>query len=168
MDLVEDSERADAYKTLADIFFEPVSGESLETMREDFELESREAAEDILADFNLVLAYPGGKVPPLESPFSDAGAGAIDEVSRFYLEAGLTIDEDFQLMPDHVSLEFLFMSYLIGSRRPELQKKFLEEHIMNWVPYFCEEVRREARTVFYREIAEITEDFLNREYEESE
>jgi putative dimethyl sulfoxide reductase chaperone len=168
MHIVEDSERAEAYKTLADLFFKPVSGESLEAIKEDFELDSRETAEDILADFNFILAYPGGKVPPLESLFSVAGAGAADEVRGFYLEAGLAIDEDFQLMPDHVSLEFLFMSYLIESKRPELQKRFLKGHIMNWVPYLCEEIRKEARTVFYREIAEITKDFLGREYEESE
>ncbi len=168
MDLVGDSERAEAYRVLANIFVEPVSGESLAAIMEDFELESQETEADILADFNSLLAYPGGRVPPLESLFSDERTVAADEVSRFYLEAGLTIDQDFQLMPDHVSLEFLFMSYLIETRRPELQKKFLDEHIMKWVPYFCEEIAREAKTTFYREIAEITEDFLDREYEESQ
>ena len=37
---------------------------------------------------------------------------------------------------------------------------------MNWVPYYCEEVTKQARTLFYREIAEIVKDFLISEYDE--
>jgi TorA maturation chaperone TorD len=168
MDFVEDTDRTEAYRTLADIFFEPPAGESLAAIKEDFELESKEGEDDIRADFLSLLAYPGGKMPPLESLFSALGSAAVNEVTRFYLDAGLTIEEEFELMPDHISLEFLFMSYLIETERADLQQKFFEAHIMQWVPAYCEEMKKAAKTLFYREIAEIAECFLNGEYEEME
>jgi TorA maturation chaperone TorD len=166
MDFIEDTDRAEAYKVLADIFFAAPAGKSLESIKEDFGLDSREGEEDIRADFVYLLEYPGGKMPPLESLFSDSRNTAVSEVTRFYLDAGLTIEEAFQLMPDHISLEFLFMSYLIETERPELQQKFFEEHVMKWVPAYCAEMKNAAKTLFYREIAEIVEDFLGAEYEE--
>jgi TorA maturation chaperone TorD len=166
MDFVEDTDRAEAYKVLADIFFEAPAGESIAAIREDFNLDSRENEKDIRADFVSLLAYPGGKMPPLESLFSPSGNTAATEVTRLYLDAGLTIEEAFQLMPDHISLEFLFMSYLIETERPELQQKFFEEHMMQWVPDYCAEMKKAAKTLFYREIAGIVEDFLASEYDE--
>jgi TorA maturation chaperone TorD len=166
MDFVEDFDRAEAYKVLARIFFEAPAGESLMTIKEDFGLDSGEGEEDIRTDFIYLLAYPGGKMPPLESLFSDSGNTSVSEVTQFYLDAGLTIEEAFQLMPDHISLEFLFMSYLIETERPELKQKFLEEHVMKWVPAYCGEMKKAAKTLFYREIADIVENFLGTEYEE--
>jgi TorA maturation chaperone TorD len=58
------------------------------------------------------------------------------------------------------------MSYLIEANKYDLQKQFLEKHLMNWVPYYCDELLKESKTVFYREIAEITRDFLMSESEE--
>jgi TorA maturation chaperone TorD len=163
MDFVEDADRAEAYRTFADIFSEPPAAEFLATIRDDFELESEEDEEEIRKDFLALLAYPGGKIPPVESLFSEAGSAAADEVTRLYLDAGLTFEEDVQLVPDHISLEFLFMSYLIDTGRPELQQKFFKEHILQWVPDYCRELKSAAKTLFYREIAGIVEDFLGGE-----
>ncbi len=168
MDFVEDADRAEAYRTLADIFSEPPAGDSLAAIREDFELESKEGEEEIRKDFLSLLVYPAGKVPPLESLFSASGNAAVNEVTRLYLDAGLTFDEDIQLMPDHISLEFLFMSYLIETGRSELQRKFFEGHILQWVPDYCEELKKAAKTLFYREIAEVVENFVSGEHEEME
>jgi TorA maturation chaperone TorD len=166
MDFIEDTDRAEAYKMLADIFFEPPEGESLAAIKEDFSLDSEDGEEEIRNDFAGLLAYPGGKMPPLESLFSAIGNTAVGEVIGLYLEAGLTIEEDFQPMPDHISLEFLFMSYLIETEKPELQREFFEGHIMTWVPDYCGKLKSGAKTLFYREIAQIVVDFLNGEHEE--
>ena len=83
-----------------------------------------------------------------------------------YAKAGLTIEKEFELIPDHLYLELLFMSYLIETSKYELQKLFLREHLLNWVPYYCDELLKEAKTVFYREVAAITRDFLISESEE--
>lgn len=164
--LTEDnSERAEAYRVLADIFSEPPDNDFLEAIKEDFELESKEAEDEIRGDFDSLFVSPGGKLPPLESLHDIREKTPTSPVSEFYEKAGLTIDEEFEYIPDHISLEFLFMSYLIETNRIDLQENFLEGHIMNWVPYYCDEVIKQAGTVFYKEIAEITKDFVTNEYE---
>lgn len=165
MSLLEnDNGRAESYRILADLFSKPPDAEKLFTIKEDFGLEAKESEDEVRADFNYLFLFPGGKVPPLESLFSEA-RNIAESVEVFYYRSGLTFEEEYELVPDHVSLEFLFMSYLIDSKNNELQEKFLEEHLANWVPYYCEEVIRQARTIFYREIAEIARDFVESEYE---
>ncbi len=159
-------ERAEAYRVLADLYSKVPDDEVLETMKEDFGMESKETTEEISADFNYLFEYPGGKLQPVESFYIQTQGNPSTEAAEFYAAAGLTIDEEFHYIPDHLSLEFLFMSYLINNKMLDLQKNFLEEHIMNWVPYYCEEIKKQAKTVFYREIAEITNDFLAADYEE--
>lgn len=165
----ENSERSEAYRILADLYSEPPEEETLSAIKQDLELKSAESADEIRTDFNSLFAYPGGKIPPLESLFlTRTGTPSVSSVADFYAGADLTIEEEFEMMPDHVSLEFLFMSYLIDINNIELQNKFLEEHLMNWVPYYCEEVKREAQTLFYKEIAGTTADFLDSEQDNFE
>jgi TorA maturation chaperone TorD len=160
-------ERAEAYRILADFFLKAPEEDMLSTIKEDFELESEETADEIRRDFDRLFSYPEGKLPPIESFFLTLeDASSAEEVAGFYAGAGLTIEEAFELIPDHLYLELLFMSYLIENNRYELQKKFLQEHLMNWVPSYCDELVKEAKTVFYREIAEITRDFIISESEE--
>ncbi|MEW6108558.1 MAG: molecular chaperone TorD family protein [Nitrospirota bacterium] len=159
-------ERSEAYRILADLYFRPPEHEILKAITEDFGLSSKETYSEIISDFFYLFPYPGGKLPPLESLFiSPAATGHLNPVTEFYVKAGLSIDEGFRIMPDHISLEFLFMSYLVDNNMPGLQKIFLEEHIMNWVPYYCKEVIKQAKTVFYREVGEITQNFIEGEYE---
>ncbi len=160
----DDKERAESYRVLADIFFAPPDAENMESIREDLGLESKETQEEVLADFNSLFIYPGGELPPLESLQAE-GLNIADSVTGFYYGTGLTFDEEYETLPDHISLEFLFMSYLIDIDNRELQQKFLEQHIANWVPYYCEKVMNRAKTLFYREIVQIAKDFIDYEFE---
>jgi TorA maturation chaperone TorD len=160
------SERSEAYRVLADLFFKPPDHDLLMTVREDFELESKETEFEIVQDFNDLFLYPDGRVLPLESSFvRGSNIITVDEVTRFYADAGLTIEDEFQFMPDHISLEFLFMSYLIETGKTEIQEDFLDEHILNWVPAFCEEAAKHAKTKFYREITELASQFVSKEFQ---
>lgn len=161
-----DSERAESYRILANLFFEPPDAGTLEGLREDLDLQSRESEHELLEDFDNLFVFPGGKLPPLESLYAE-GEDAAGSVADFYLRAGLTFEEEYHLVPDHISLEFLFMSYLIDTGNGGLQEKFLDEHIVNWVPYYCGKIVDLARTLFYREIAEIMRDFVESEYKGS-
>ncbi len=160
----DDKERAESYRILADLFFAPPNAEELESIKEDLELDSKEGEEEIIADFDSLFVCPGGYLQPLESLHAEGGNIA-DSVTEFYYGTGLTFDEEYETLPDHISIEFLFMSYLIDIENRELQQKFLEQHITNWVPYYCEEVMKQAKTLFYREIAQIAKDFIEYEYE---
>jgi TorA maturation chaperone TorD len=159
-----DKERAESYRILADLFFAPPEAERLESIRENLGLDSKEEEEEIIADFDSLFISPEGDLPPLESLHAE-GTNITESVTGFYYGTGLTFDEEYETLPDHISLEFLFMSYLIDIDNRELQQKFLEQHIANWVPYYCEKVMKQAKTLFYREIAEITKDFIDNEYE---
>jgi TorA maturation chaperone TorD len=162
----DSADRSEAYRLLADLFSQPPEDDDLEAIKKDLELKSGETAQEILDEFNSLLRYPGGKLPPLESLFAEAGGiDVAGSVSEFYARAGLTIGEEFDVPPDHLSLELLFISYLVGTSDLDLVENFLDEHIVNWVPYYCEELKRQARTVFYREIAEIAKKFLQDEYD---
>jgi TorA maturation chaperone TorD len=157
-------ERAEAYRILAEFFLKAPAEDMLRTIKEDFELESEESADEIRRDFDRLFPYPEGKLPPIESFFLTLeNTSSAEEVAGFYASAGLTIEEEFELIPDHLYLELLFMSYLIETNRYDLQEKFLEEHLMNWVPNYCDELIKQSKTAFYREIAEITRDFLTSE-----
>jgi len=164
-----DKDRAGAYRMLADLFSRPPAGEELEGLKEDLELESKDTQDEIRDDFSSLFALPDGKLPPVESFFTgipnDDAAGS---ASAYYADAGLVIDDEYTAVPDHLSLEFLFMSYLIDSKKTDFQINFVEAHIINWVPDYCDEVVRQAGTSFYREIAEITQNFISNEYENLE
>ena len=159
-----DNERAESYRILADLFFAPPDAEKLKSIKEDLGLESKEAEGEVLADFDYLYNYEGGIMLPLESVYG-GDANAADAVTEFYYSAGLTFEEEYETVPDHISLEFLFMSYVIDIDNREMQRKFIEEHIVKWVPYYCDKVIKEAKTLFYREIAGITKDFIENEYE---
>jgi TorA maturation chaperone TorD len=162
----DSADRSEAYRLLADLFSGPPEDDDLEVIKKDLELKSMDTSQEILDEFNSLLRYPGGKLPPLEGLF--AVAGGVDSegsVSEFYAKAGLTIGEEFEAPPDHLSLELLFISYLVETNDLDLMKNFLDDHIVNWVPYYCEELKRQARTVFYGEIADITRNFLQDEYD---
>jgi len=47
-----------------------------------------------------------------------------------------------------------------------IQKKFIEEHLVPWIPVFCEKVIQRAELPFYKEIAALTRKFI--EFEQVE
>ena len=99
----------------------------------------------------------------------------------FYLGEELGLPADNTTPEDHLSFEFQFMAKLIEragaaldagdeARYAELcakQRAFFDEHLANWVPRLCADVRAYAQTAFYRGVADITEGFLQLEDQRS-
>ncbi len=48
----------------------------------------------------------------------------------------------------------------------KIEKKFLEQHLIKWIPEFCEKVKQEAELPFYRDMGALTKRFLELEQEE--
>jgi len=159
------NDKAEAYRVLSQFFLQPPDEEALAAIRQDFSLDSQEPIDVITEEFNKLFFYPQGRLVPLESLFTPAGGVGYTDIASVYASTDLAIDDAYDVAPDHISVEFLFMSYLIGNGKAEMEKKFLEQHLMNWVPYYCEEVTRQATTLFYREIADMVKDFLISEYD---
>lgn len=75
--------------------------------------------------------------------------GSTLEVARWYRRAGFTPPRGWRDLPDHVALELGFVAALAGAEarrrgRGELahaaaceERRFLEAHLLPWVPEFC-------------------------------
>lgn len=98
-------------------------------------------------------------------------------VEELYQEGGFEIAGDFRELPDHIAAELEFLYLLIyrenEARRnddPEalkatagLRQRFLDAHLGSWVGPFTAAVKAGAQSGFYRELAALTDRFVNME-----
>ncbi len=144
--------------------------------------------EDLAVEYTRLFLGPGKHISPHESVHHQREDGdwgtlwgaATVEVKKFIEAAGLEYESDYKGMPDHVSVEFEFMAALarreaqvwsegdevVARRCLDVQKKFLKEHLMKWIPDFCEKVIQQAELPFYYAVAELTRSFIEFENKE--
>ncbi len=144
--------------------------------------------EDLATEYARLFLGPGKHISPHESVQRTDGEGgngqlwgeATVEVKRLIEGVGLRYDEGYNGLPDHISVELEFMEALTrreeeawaeGDEKTaascrELQRKFLADHVLRWVPRFCEKVREAATNMFYRDLANMTERFMDFEKED--
>lgn len=109
--------------------------------------------------------------PPYESVYRDGVlyGPCTQEVVRWYHRYQLKGNNNEP--PDHISLELDFMRFLCeqeeqawkngdGYHYVEEEKSFINEHIMKWVPCFCEKIREFDISDFYIGVADLTEGWL--------
>lgn len=91
------------------------------------------------------------------------------QIARLYYEAGLKIEEDFRLPPDHIAVELEFMAFLSfqemdgiktgDSKREsyavELQNRTLDEHLRKFALTLADNLGKHAKTSFYRSVANV-------------
>lgn len=164
-------ERAETYKLLATLLLEEPSLEAVEHLQEIFQLDLQESLEDITADFSNLFYNPESHLIPYESAYARISDSPVvpDDVTstvyNAYLREGLVL-EDVNIIPDHISAELFFVSYLIESGKKEQLRNFLQDHAAQWIPVFCDDLYESAGTDFYRELAAIIRDYIQTEYEE--
>ncbi|MDI6727909.1 MAG: molecular chaperone TorD family protein [Thermodesulfovibrionales bacterium] len=171
-DNVEDIERAELYRLFAGLFIHEPTDEIIIQLKDMFQMKFADSPQEIRIDFASIFLGPDGRLMPYESfynyPLGDRPrlwGKAAEEVQSFYISAGIVMDEEINLIPDHISAEMLFMSYLIENGILELQKRFLEEHLVKWIPEYCNELQKYASTGFYKEVANIIKEFILSEAE---
>lgn len=139
-----------------------------------------EGAEDLLLDYarlflgpNHIIAKPYGSVW-LEQQGTLMGESTL-AVLELYKEGGFEMDDEFRELPDHIAAELEFLYLLIFREneahqlgKPEalgakaaLRKRFLDQHLSRWVGPFTAAVKEGAQTIYYRELAELTDRFVN-------
>lgn len=100
--------------------------------------------------------------PPWESVYRSAFHLVCQEpfleVRKLYREAGLVLNKDF--LDDHIGIELEFMSYLTKNNMNELKERFVNEHLIKWVPDFCDDCLKHAQTSFYKELALNTKNLI--------
>lgn len=82
------------------------------------------------------------------------------EVKELYREAGLVLNTG-NFLDDHIGIELEFMSYLYKNNINELKEKFIREHLIKWVPLFCNDIIKHAQTSFYKDLALFTKDIID-------
>ena len=140
------------------------------------------ATENLLLDYTRlflgpshILAKPYGSVwlEGEKTLMGDTTMAILD----LYREGGFEMDEEFRELPDHVAVELEFLYLLIfrqnEARRnadmdrlnavTDLKRRFLAAHLGRWIGPFTEAVKGGAESVFYRQLAELTQLFVSME-----
>lgn len=127
-------------------------------------------------------AYESLLAPPYESYYRHEQSllmhpSTIMDLKCLFQQAGLDIAEEIDLAPDHIAVEFEFMSYLVEEEHEyrknndeaklamvlNMQKKFIEMHLNVWIAQFFEKISRHSDHYFYKEMSQIGKRFLQKE-----
>jgi TorA maturation chaperone TorD len=144
--------------------------------------------EDLAVEYTKLFLGPGKHISPHESIHHDTGDGdwgqlwgrSTVEIKKFIETAGLEYKPEYTGLPDHISVELEFMQQATKRETQALEEKdsdgllyclkmekmFIEDHLLKWVPIFCDKIISEAELSFYREIAKVTKNFM--EFEQKE
>lgn len=197
--ILYESKRKDSYRLLSACFYFPKKelflGERLfenlsillNTISPEAAVFSRKMGETIqhYSDEELAIDYAKLFVGPYELKAPPYGSIYLEgrrrvmgdstmEVIQLYRQEGLSMDEDFKELPDHIAVELEFMNYLIHKEIDscmeskledareglKIQEIFLNKYLHAWVPKFTEAVIENSDNPFYTNLAKCTEIFI--------
>ncbi|MBN2782389.1 MAG: molecular chaperone TorD family protein [Campylobacterales bacterium] len=108
-------------------------------------------------------------------------SGGDNPVIELYnaLDFRVELDKARVVSPDHIGVELEFMYMLCNAMQKALeandkegveellhvQKGFLKDHLLAWVPMFLINMKKESRTPLYHDGAELTLEFLLSDFE---
>ena len=86
------------------------------------------------------------------------------ELRTRYEQVGLAVDDWRKRYDDHFVLQFQYLAHCLRSDAVTLEAlgRFLDEHVGHWFPDFAKAVAQRGDTDFYRGLAVITADWLER------
>ncbi len=162
-DPLEKEQRAHTYRMFAYLFTDVPDEDLIEEFEDFAGITVADTYEEICDDFiNLFseASLPNYEGYYREQIYRDIPIDlSLNDVQHFYWSAGITLEEEFDLPPDHISIELLFMSYLIEENLIDLQIDFLRR-LSEWIPLFCDYLYEKANTDFYKEVATALKEFV--------
>jgi len=139
--------------------------------------------ENLSVEFTRLFIGPGKHISPHGSVHrnneGDLWGQSTADVKYFIENCGYVYNQAYSGLPDHISVEFEFMSTtgrqeadawqegnlrLVNSSR-KVQKIFFTEHLLSWVPQFCNKIIEAAKLPFYHEMGRLTGHFMEYERE---
>lgn len=95
-------------------------------------------------------------------------------IEEFYRKYGIEPAHFGELPPDHITTELEFMCYLAFCEGQTQENKecniyataqceFMQDHLILWVPKFCEIMEKHADLEFYRLLSVLTRNFVSRD-----
>ena len=155
-----------------------------------FQNSEKELLENLAIEYTRLFVGPGKHIPPYESVHhkkEGVQSGQLwgeltGQVKSIIESAGLEYKSEYTGLPDHISVELEFMQQVVqreaqaweadddetALRCLKNEKKFVDEHLLGWIPDFCEKVSTAAEMPFYREMAGLTRSFIEFEKQELE
>ena len=153
-----------------------------------FQKPEKKLLEDLAVEYARLFLGPGKHISPHESVHhqkegTQSGqlwGESTAEVKKIIESSGLEYKTEYTGLPDHISVELEFMQQVTLREEQawqdddkktallcqENEKKFVNEHLVRWIPDFCEKVATEADLPFYREMAKLTKTFIEFEKQE--
>ncbi|WP_143412213.1 TorD/DmsD family molecular chaperone [Arabiibacter massiliensis] len=136
----------------------------------------RDLAVDYARIFLAAGIHEGETAVPFESVYtSDEGIlmqDSRDDVVRVYRANGLVVPTDLNVPEDHLAFELEFMAHVSGRIAARLsagepaddalavQRAFIDEHLLNWLPLLQERVEKHAKLAFYPALVKIARSFI--------
>lgn len=117
-------------------------------------------ADELAADFAAIYLTHALRASPCESVWRDEDhlmlQGSAFDVRACYQAHGI-VACNWRLLPDdHLSNELAFVAHLLGCGQTGEAAKFLDEHLLLWLPSFAERVSSRAATRFYATLADVS------------
>ncbi len=165
-------------RTIAFLFANPLSSAQLETFSSSPELVSLlgksvqeelgqspaiEITEALAEEYTRLFIGPSHHFPPLEGlargDFQLMGDRAMS-VKKAYAEAGFDATDDSGMLPDHLGVELDFIATLIEREEWERTSRFVNSHLLAWVPNWVADFSKQARFNFYPAVGGALNDCL--------
>ena len=201
--ILNEQMRGDCYRFLAACFYVPQKGllvqenllgnltMSLEKVcpgaapfsRKMIDALTKYSNEDLSVEHAKLFVGPFElKAPPYGSVYLDKEKRIMGdstmEVIKAYQKHGLSIDDEFKELPDHISAELEFMYYLIHKEVEALrntdkkralkwiepQEAFFNTFLRLWVPAFCAKIQEGTDNEFYRALADCVLTFFDHDH----
>lgn len=124
---------------------------------------------DILAaEYADIYLNHGFGASPCESVWLDEDHLAMQEpmfqVRAWYARFGVAVEDWRKRSDDHLVNQLRFMAHLLrrdeGDQVLDELSRFLDEHLLRWIPDFARRVGERARTRFYGGLARLTAAYL--------
>lgn len=134
--------------------------------------------QELLVEYSRLFLGPFKLVaPPYGSVWLDQSKAVMGDstarVAAFYQSHGLQLSDDFTELPDHITAELEFLSYLAFRQREaatagdsagtagyaQAQQEFLTAFLLPWLTPFCEAISDDGESPFYAAIARCTAAF---------
>lgn len=149
----------------------------------DLDADEREAVvTDLATEYSsLFLMGTDDQVNPYESYYLGdepiISQEPTVEVKHIMDELGYGGHESYAEPADHVGVELAFMAFLCRAAAKQLddgnreyarrylalQRQFLDQHLLEWVPDLCDDLAAATDATFYVGLADVTEAFLRSE-----
>ena len=137
--------------------------------------------EEFLSEYTRLFLGPGKHISPYASVWTGGEyhlrSSMTDKIKAFIESSGLNYIQDWHGFPDHIGILFEFMSHLIEKHVNAYlekdfkeidtclvyEKRFFDQFISIWAERFCQEIEQKARLNFYKKMATLTIEFIEKE-----